>query len=141
MKDSSDDRGDLVSQDQFILDRIAADIQITVLQTKIFQSIRLIGNDHRCRLGTGKHLAGLSYDFDLAGRKFRVRVFLNGNCTFHFNDVFVSDIFDKVGMRLIKGDLGDAVTVSQIDKDDGTEVPSLGNPAGKLYMLARIAFS
>ncbi len=44
-------------------------------------------------------------------------------------------------MVLIECDLGDAVTVSQVDENDRTQVPSLGDPAGKLYVLAFICFS
>ena len=118
-----------MTQDQIVLDRRAAQVEITVFQPSVFQRVSFFGNDHRGGFRRVDDVHVFSVDFDLPGRHLRIFILAFDNLALDLQDIFVADVLDLFSQFFIHSNLNDAAAVAQVDKDQRAQIAPAGNPA------------
>ena len=116
-----------------------AKVQITVLEAGFLESVGLIRDDERGGLGFVDDRELFDVHFNFAGGQVGVRDIFGLDGAFHLNDIFVADVGKIIRVR---GDaLDDASRVAKVQKQQGTKVPALRNPADQRHFGPDVGFA
>jgi hypothetical protein len=125
-----------VSEKQRVLDRVAADVQVTIAQPYFFKSIGLVLDEHGRLQGLGQHLERLNDNLDITSGSVSVLVDTLHNSALDANHILATQLGSNLVdlqaasfmVRMLHHALGDAVSVTQIDKHKGGVHASLLHP-------------
>ena len=76
-------------------------------------------------------------DLDLPGLERGVRDILLLDDASSFHDIFVADVGED--RRIFRDELDGARGIAKVDEDEGSEIPTIGNPAEKRDFFSDIA--
>ena len=133
------------AQEQAVGHRLASDVQVAVLepQALVDRGVRLVDVERRgLRLGQDLEVGDLQ--LDLPGRQARVLGPLQapGDLAGHRHDELAAhaarDLVGARGIGLVDDDLGQPVTVTQVEEDQLAVVAASVDPAGEARGRARI---
>jgi len=133
----ADELGDAGAEDDVAVDRLAAEVQVAVLEAQQLVDVRLLDDVEGRRLGLVEDGGGVGLHLDLARREVRVLRSLGpvGDGALHLEDVLAADrIGDGVGLAAlfrVEHHLGEAVVVAQVDEDEAAVVATAVDPAGQ----------
>ena len=135
-------KGKLVAEFKVAAHGAAADVQIAVLHAQVIAAIGIFFNGEGRRVGGVEHGEFAHIDFDVACGHLVVLGVAFGHHTFHLQDVFASQFVGalaKGGVSFfVEYELGDAVSVAQVDKGHTTHFAATLHPACKGNALANV---
>ena len=135
----------LAPQHQALHHLRTAQIKVAVFQTQFFRSINVIHDFKRHWLGLGQNAGFFNFNLDLARLHVRVDFLTSPHQAMRFNNVLVPYLVGDLKCRwinlFIKNQLHDARAIPQVDKDQATQIASLGNPAFYDDFLANLLFA
>ena len=128
-----------VTQYQRVFQRVAAQVEETVFHPQFIAAVAVVFDRERRGLRYVEHLQSVDRHFDLAGRDLRVFRGPGDHFPAGLYHVFASQSGGRgahfVGRMFFDYQLGDAVTVADIDERHGAEISHFLYPAGQRNVL------
>ena len=140
------DLDDFVAGDEGVGHFLAADVEVAVLEARVFGDHIALAGGEGGRVGLVDEFGGGDDDFDFAGDHFRVGLafFAGADGAFDGDDVFVAEsAADVVGFFVVgmENDLRDALAIAEVDEGDAAVVAVSVDPAGECDLGADIGFT
>ena len=134
-QEAADLLGHLVTQDHVALQGRTAQVEVAVFHTQVVAAVRVLLDGEWGHFGLVQHHELRGDDFDVARRHLWVLGRTLHHAAFDLKDVFAAQSAGHgldIGRRvLFDDDLGDAVTVPQVDEGHRAEVADFLYPAGQ----------
>ena len=135
----------LVTELEGLLKRIPAKVEIAIFRTEFLAAVAFILDGERRGVGLIEHLDSAKADFNVSGRHLRVFALALYNSSGHLKHPLTAygrGCLDKLcGSRSVNHELGDAITVTQVDEGHSAKFPGFLNPSGKSNDLAGIFYA
>ena len=128
-----------VTQGQGALQRTAAQVQVTVFGAEVFAAVALLLNGEGRSHALVQDMDGRYLDFDVTGGHLGVFRLTFNHFSLHLNHEFTAQggghIHQGSGSVGLHDQLGDAVTVTEVDKGHAAQFAGFLYPSGKGHLL------
>ena len=134
-----------MAQLQIATHHAATQVQITIFHTQIVSPVRIVLDSKRWRQGGVQDSECVDHDFDFAGRNIFVLVRAFAHDALHLDDKLTAQVVGLLAKRriffFIENQLGDAVTVAQVDKGHASHLTCTLHPSSQGHFLPCIGES
>ena len=131
-----------MSQFKILAHRVAANVQIAVFHTKVVAAIANVLDGEGRGLAAVKQRELADFQFDFSRRHIRVFRFALDDGAFGLNHELAPEgagLFEEFRVAAaIQEELGDAVTVAEVNPNEGAFVAGALHPAGQCHLLASV---